>query len=152
MKIQEAKIIFDKNNMATIVKKSSINYEAMDNLLSPENIVRVMNDIFMLNKQVEEYVYLICMNYQFEPICFFEVSHGTQYGAIVGIREIMIRVLLSGASNIVLVHNHPEGPAVPSYADIEITKRLEKASKILEISFVDHIIVGKELYCSCISE
>ena len=77
MEIQEAKIIFDDDDDIIIEKGCSTDYPALDNFLSPDNIVRVMNDIFMLHKQVEEYVYLICMNYQYEPLYFFEISHGT---------------------------------------------------------------------------
>ena len=84
------------------------------------------------------------MTYNCNPICFFEVSHGTHNASLVGIREIMIRTLLCGASSIVLVHNHPNGLSLPSKEDIQMTKEIKEVSDLMGIYFCDHIIVGKE--------
>ncbi len=48
----------------------------------------------------------------------------------------------------ILVHNHPSGDPSPSEQDIEITKKLKKASEILEIPILDHVIIGRERYFS----
>ncbi len=48
----------------------------------------------------------------------------------------------------IIVHNHPSGDTQPSEDDLEITKRLVEAGKILGIDVVDHIIVAKDNYFS----
>jgi DNA repair protein RadC len=45
----------------------------------------------------------------------------------------------------VLVHNHPSGVASPSEADLQLTKRLVSAAGILQINFLDHVIVGQAM-------
>ena len=56
------------------------------------------------------------------------------------------------ASAMILVHNHPSGNALPSAADIEMTKMLNKALKICDISLLDHIIIAKSSYYSFADE
>jgi acetylglutamate kinase len=44
------------------------------------------------------------------------------------------------ASKIILVHNHPSGTLKPSYQDINITQKIQKGGKLLDILIDDHII------------
>lgn len=53
-----------------------------------------------------------------KPISFFEVSHGTHNASLADGREILIRALLCGAANIIIVHNHPSGVPEPSREDM----------------------------------
>jgi DNA repair protein RadC len=47
-----------------------------------------------------------------------------------------------------MVHNHPSGDPTPSNEDINITKRIAEAGKIIGIELVDHIIIGDGRYIS----
>jgi DNA repair protein RadC len=58
-------------------------------------------------------------------------------------REIFRAAILSGASKIILAHNHPSGDTTPSTADIAVTENLVDSGKLLGIKVVDHIIVGE---------
>jgi len=49
---------------------------------------------------------------------------------------------------VILVHNHPSGDSQPSEEDLEITKRLIEAGKILGIEVVDHIVISQNSYKS----
>ena len=49
-----------------------------------------------------------------------------------------------GASAIVLVHNHTSGDPTPRAEDLRITRRLVEAGKVMGISVLDHVIVGRE--------
>ena len=51
-------------------------------------------------------------------------------------------------SAVVIAHNHPSGEVTPSAEDIEITKQLAHAGKILGISLLDHVIITKDAYTS----
>jgi DNA repair protein RadC len=44
-----------------------------------------------------------------------------------------------------LVHNHPSGLANPSAADLQLTKRIAEGARILNINFLDHVIVGQPI-------
>jgi DNA repair protein RadC len=47
-----------------------------------------------------------------------------------------------GAYGVVLIHNHPSGSVSPSASDQYITKRLKEAGDILNVQFLDHVIIG----------
>ena len=60
----------------------------------------------------------------------------------------MYEALQVQAARIILVHNHPSGDIRPSNDDINVTKRLYEASKLVGIELLDHIIIGNGIYDS----
>lgn len=72
-----------------------------------------------------------------------KLFRGTVDKSAVYPREIIKHALECGAAGIVLAHNHPSGDATPSMSDVEVTKHITKAAEIINISIIDHIIVGK---------
>lgn len=148
MKLSEMNVMLKDDYKIELVKERVIDYASVPNLNTPEQIVQMMNDAFQADKQAEEYVYLICLNTKYKPLCVFEVSRGTGNTAVIGIREILIRALLSGAVNLVLIHNHPSGEITPSKEDIETTQRLRQAAKMVGLHLTDHIIIGRKEYFS----
>lgn len=76
------------------------------------------------------------------------VSVGTLDNSLVHPREVFKAALLSNASSVILAHNHPSGDPTPSREDIDISRRLVEAGKILGIRVLDHIIVGNGCYIS----
>ncbi|TIX50317.1 RadC family protein [Alteraurantiacibacter aquimixticola] len=72
------------------------------------------------------------------------VHDGTIDEATIHPREVIKRGLDIGASALILVHNHPSGNPEPSRADIQVTRRIAEAGRLLGIVVHDHVIVGKE--------
>jgi DNA repair protein RadC len=58
-------------------------------------------------------------------------------------RETFRDAVRDGAANMIVAHNHPSGEPTPSKEDIDITRRLVDAGKILGIPVVDHLILGR---------
>ena len=52
------------------------------------------------------------------------------------------------ASGICAFHNHPSGNLKPSQADIELTRKLKEAARLLDVVLIDHLIVGDKNYYS----
>lgn len=74
----------------------------------------------------------------------FEVMfRGTINAAMVYPREVAKRALELNSSGLVIAHNHPSGVSEPSQADIGITKRLKEVLGLLDITLLDHFVVGK---------
>lgn len=71
-------------------------------------------------------------------------SLGTIDSAAVYPREIFKSALLAGTSSIVLVHNHPSGSPDPSPADVEITRDILAAAKLLGIRVLDHVVISPD--------
>lgn len=77
-----------------------------------------------------------------------EVSVGTLNASLVHPREVFSNAIAKHASHVVVAHNHPSGDAEPSEDDINTTRRLIEAGKIIGISVIDHIIVSKNNFIS----
>lgn len=60
----------------------------------------------------------------------------------------MKTAILSNSASILICHNHPSGQPEPSPEDIEVTKRLAEAGRIMGIELIDHLIVGDGRYVS----
>jgi len=78
------------------------------------------------------------------------VSIGTINSNLVHPREVFYPAIKKLATAIIVLHNHPSGGMEPSGADIELTKRLKHAGKILGIEVLDHIIFSKGDDFNCI--
>lgn len=71
------------------------------------------------------------------------LEEGTVNRAMVYPRKVMEAALRRGASNIVVVHNHPNGVPRPSDADIRLTQALREAAGALSIRLLDHLIITR---------
>ena len=67
-------------------------------------------------------------------------------------RDVIARALSKKATNIIVFHNHPSGCPTPGTSDIEQTRQLSKACKLMEMSMLDHIIVSPTCYFSFADE
>lgn len=73
---------------------------------------------------------------------------GTINQASVYPREIIKEALFCNAAAIIVAHNHPSGSCEPSEADHALTRKIKQACDLVDLRFVDHIIVGKGDYFS----
>jgi len=74
-----------------------------------------------------------------------EVMHqGTVDHAPVYPREVVRRALELSASAVILVHNHPSGDPTPSGPDVDMTRQVVEAARVLRISVHDHLVVGRD--------
>ena len=78
----------------------------------------------------------------------FPLSTGGITGTLVDIRILFAIVLKTLSVGIILAHNHPSGKLLPSEADKRLTQKIKKASELLDIRLLDHIILtpNKEYY------
>jgi len=73
----------------------------------------------------------------------YELFQGTLNAASVHPREVVARALRMNAAAVIVAHNHPSGLAEPSQADIDITRRLKLALDLVDISLLDHFVIGR---------
>ena len=87
----------------------------------------------------------VCMflNNQNELIKYKELFRGTINSSAVYPREVVIESLKHQASQVIFAHNHPSGSLEPSQSDKIITQRLKEALALVDITVLDHIIIGK---------
>ena len=76
------------------------------------------------------------------------IQEGTVDRAAIYPRRIVEEALDRHAAGIIFVHNHPSGDADPSPEDRQLTRSLVEAAKTIDLRVLDHIVVGKDGYCS----
>lgn len=95
----------------------------------------------MADLKVEQ-AHAIFMNQNFRLIKSVKLSQGGITETSVDIRILMREAVMSGATIMAFVHNHPSGNTQPSKADDMLTQQIAKASQIMRIFFMDHVIVA----------
>lgn len=149
MRVVKYRTILDEHQKAVLEKEISFNCPELDRKMnSPEKVVGLAKQVLHLHQQSEEYMYMVCMNTKLEMTSLFEISHGNVNSSIAGTREVMQKALLANAVSIILMHNHPSGDHQPSREDIEVTRRMVEAGKIVGIQVLDHIVIGRPGYTS----
>ena len=100
-----------------------------------------------------EEFWILLLNRANKVISKEQISAGGVSGTVVDAKIIFRKTLETApASSIILCHNHPSGNIRPSQADIDITQKLKKAGETLDISVLDHLIIGENGYYSFADE
>ena len=87
---------------------------------------------------------LLLLDTQHRVIQFVELFRGTIDSASVYPREVVSLVLEKKAAAVIVCHNHPSGIAEPSQADRRITERIKNALATIDVSLLDHMVVGDQ--------
>ncbi len=80
------------------------------------------------------------------------ISKGGVSGTVVDARLIFKSAIENLASGIILCHNHPSGNNKPSQNDIDLTRKLNDAGKLVDVKVIDHIIISGSTYFSFADE
>ncbi|KZE40005.1 hypothetical protein AV656_01630 [Bhargavaea cecembensis] len=113
---------------------------------SPEDAAAyLMPDMSNLN---QEHFVVLFLNVKNEVLHSRTIFIGSLNSSIVHPREVFREAVKRSAASIICAHNHPSGNPAPSPEDIEVTKRLAEAGKIVGIDLLDHIIIGDHKFLS----
>ena len=125
-----------------IIKDGSEALYNTEPITNPGRAIDVVID-FLKNLDRENLV-TVNLNFSKKPINYHIVSIGNANKSIADIGNIFKAALLSNASAIILLHNHPSGDTSPSGEDLIVTTKAIEAGKLLGIEVLDHIIVAGE--------
>ena len=116
------------------------------------SVIRTAKDVFEYVSDMrtlpKEHLRGMYLNAHHKVIYDEVISIGTVNANIIHPREVFKPALLYSAAAVILVHNHPSGEVASSPADIEVTKQLVAAGKLIGIALVDHVIVTKDAFQS----
>lgn len=108
-----------------------------------------INFLRLKTEQSEREIFsVIFLNKQHYMIEFEQMFFGTIDSSEVHPREVIKRALQLNAAAVIFSHNHPSGVSKASDADERVTKRLQQALSFVDISVLDHIIIGSGEYYS----
>ena len=124
-----------------------------DTPLFGNELIQTANDaIFLMQKELRncdrETFCALHLNAKGKPLSMSIISIGELTSTIVHPREVFKASILSNASAVIFMHNHPSGDCTPSRNDIAVTDRLIEGSGIFSIELCDHIIIGDNEYYS----
>jgi len=138
--INEAKACTILAAQELIKRALEVNNESLPIVSSVKDVVL---QVSYLREKTREHLMAIYLNARNELLFRKHVFAGTLNANLVHPREIFSEALKQNAASVILVHNHPSGDAEPSQDDLEITKRILEAGKIMGIDVLDHIIITK---------
>ncbi|MBI5500824.1 MAG: JAB domain-containing protein [Deltaproteobacteria bacterium] len=102
-----------------------------------------------LARRRQERFVVVALDARNRPIRCHVVAVGSVAAVVVHPREVFAPLIRDRAVAAIVLHNHPSGgPVEPSVEDAEITRRLADVGRLLGIPLLDHVIVGKNGYCS----
>ena len=142
MKISEYNTRLNEERLPILAESRRYEIDGRKSYKSPGLLAELAAETVGLKDAAEEYVYAFAFDVKMHLIALFEVSHGTVNASLVSPREIMMRLLMVGASTFAIAHNHPSGDTEPSAEDRILTDALKQAGKILRLPLQDHVIVG----------
>ncbi len=125
---------------------SRVDHICESELNSPGKVVEWLR--FNLGFATQEEFFVIYLNSRNAIIKSEIMYKGNRNTATIGIDEILRKAILIRASCLLVAHNHPSDNVMPSQSDIELTKKLCSACRLVSIPLIDHIIIGKSGYFS----
>ncbi len=114
-------------------------------LLSPEEVWQELKNITQYKK---EHFIVFYLDSGSQIIKKEVIAIGTLNASLIHPREVFEPAIKNNSAQIIIAHNHPSGNSNPSNDDLEITKRLVEAGKIIGIEIIDHVIVTGEKFFS----
>ena len=116
-----------------------VNDTNLPTIVTPKDVVAQLTD---LRHNKKEHFIALYLNARNQLVHKETISMGTLNANLVHPREVFEPALKHSAAGIMVAHNHPSGDPKPSEDDLEITKRLTEAGKMMGVELLDHVIIA----------
>lgn len=113
---------------------------------SPQDVANLLAAEMGLLEQ--EHLRVLLLNTKNQVLAAPEVYKGSVNSAQVRVGELLRDAVREGCPALIVVHNHPSGDPTPSADDVEITRQLVEAGRLLGIDVLDHIVIGRQGFAS----
>lgn len=111
-----------------------------EKILSASDVVPVMEEL-LKDRPKQEAVYVLLLTAQNQVDGIYQATLGLVNHSMVNVQEVFKPAILTGASAIIMIHNHPSGTTKASAQDLQVTQELIKAGELLGIPLLDSLIV-----------
>lgn len=141
----------------TIVAALELGRRRQSSEIREKPVIRTSSDSFdyiypEIGDLPHEEFYVLYLNKSNKVITHKHISSGGITGTVADLKIMLKYAIELLASSIIAVHNHPSGNLKPSQADIDLTKKLKEAGKLIDIVLLDHLIIGEKNYYSFADE
>jgi DNA repair protein RadC len=96
----------------------------------------------------QEYFVVLCLNTKNRIISVVELYKGSLNSSLLRVGEVFSEAIRVNACAIIIAHNHPSGDPTPSADDIQVTRDIAAAGKLLDIDVLDHLVIGSDGWIS----
>lgn len=120
--------------------------EERPKISSPADAASLLMSEMMLLEQ--EHLRLILLDTRNRVIQTPTIYIGSLNTSVVRVGELFRPAIRENAAAIIVTHNHPSGDPTPSPEDVNVTRQIVKAGKLLDIELLDHVIFGRQRFCS----
>lgn len=120
----------------TDIKKVKINCS--------RDLANYARQFYKTDIEIYESFFLVLLNRANNTTGYVKISQGGTAGTVVDLKILAYYAIKSISSAIALVHNHPSGETKPSNQDRDITKKIVSGLKLLDVTVLDHIIIGPD--------
>jgi DNA repair protein RadC len=110
-------------------------------LSRPDEIARYLNLRYRVRDQ--EVMGALFLDSRGRFLSEREIYRGTLDRAAVEPREVLKECLLRGAAGVIIFHTHPSGDPAPSVDDVEFTRLMAAAARVVGVRLVDHLVLGQ---------
>ena len=111
-----------------------------------------IRSVYPVSIEIREAMVVLLLNNSNRTLGYSIASIGGLTGTLVDVRLVLRDALLTQATGLILIHNHPSGTLKPSQSDINITTKVKKAAELMDIKLLDHLILTEEAYYSFADE
>ena len=122
-----------------------INDTNLPTIVTPKDVVAQLTE---LRHNKKEHFVALYLNARNQLVYKETISMGTLNANLVHPREVFEPAIKHSVANIMVAHNHPSGDPKPSEDDLEITKRLVEAGKMMGVEVLDHVIIATNSHFS----
>lgn len=133
--------------VATILSAMELGFRAGREEIGGDGLVKTPRDVWNrwgpeMAALGSEQVRVISLNSRGKVIGEKTLYEGTVHGAQVRVAEVLREPIVRGATQMIMIHNHPSGDPTPSAPDLDLTNDIEIAAGHMQIEFIDHVILG----------
>jgi DNA repair protein RadC len=120
--------------------------EERPRITSPADAANLLMADMMLLEQ--EHLRVILLDTRSGVIAAPTLYIGSLNSSVVRIGELFRAAIRANAAAIIVAHNHPSGDPSPSPEDVNVTRQLVQAGKLVDIDVLDHVVIGYQRYVS----
>lgn len=147
MKIQEINSILNEHRLPVL--RETGKYNAETRASDPAAVFRLLKP---MQDFTEEHFVAVALDTKNKVQAVIPCGVGTANTCLCDVRGMFSKLLMFGAVGVIIAHNHPSGIPYPSKEDDTVTKKVAEGCGLLDINFIDHIIIGDRDYYSYTEE
>jgi len=117
-----------------------------EGITSPDDVAALM--LPKAHGLEQEYLWVLTLNTRNVVINVHEIYHGSLNTSLIRVGELFREAIRDNAAAIIVCHNHPSGDPTPSPEDISVTKAIIEAGNLLDVTVLDHIVLGMPRFTS----